>query len=183
MWDGSSNSPSFIDFWHPFCQRLWRTGMLLLTKLKGLKSNVRYSRYPNHLQSKSSLHISILQSKLKHKCLPLDTLQLQSTINFRKNCQEICEEIISNICVWQHCLKHTPSRQRDKSSKRTRQTAAVQISIRQHIAGKIHATTAKQICIIQCDIIVQQVHSFCLLLSALNYYFVIKYVVVMILPT
>ena len=67
---------NFIDFWHPFCQRLWRTGMLLLTKLKGHKSNVHYSGFPKHLQTKSSLHISICQSKLKDKYLNLDTLYL-----------------------------------------------------------------------------------------------------------
>ena len=67
---------NFIDFWHPFCRRLWRTGMLLLTKLKGHKSNVHYSGFPKHLQTKSSLHISICQSKLKHKYLTLDTLYM-----------------------------------------------------------------------------------------------------------
>mgnify|MGYP006975554667 CR=1 FL=1 len=65
---------NFIDFWHPFFPRLWRIGMLLLTKLKGHKSNVHYSGFPKHLQTKSSLHISICQSKLKHKYLTLDTL-------------------------------------------------------------------------------------------------------------
>jgi hypothetical protein len=48
--------------------------MLLLTKTKGHMSNVHYSEFPKHLQTKSNLHISISQSKLKHKCLPLDTL-------------------------------------------------------------------------------------------------------------
>ena len=33
-----------------------------------------YSEFPNQLETKFSLHISICQSKLKHKCLPLDTL-------------------------------------------------------------------------------------------------------------
>ena len=48
--------------------------MLLLTKSKGYMSNVHYSGFPKHLQTKSNLHISISQSKLKHKYLPLDTL-------------------------------------------------------------------------------------------------------------
>ena len=52
------------------------TGLLLLTKLKGHKSNVRYSGFPNYLQTKSRLHISICQSKLKDECLPLDTLYM-----------------------------------------------------------------------------------------------------------
>ena len=43
MWDGSSKIHFFIDFWHPFSWRLWRTGMLLLTKLKGHRSNFHYS--------------------------------------------------------------------------------------------------------------------------------------------
>ena len=50
--------------------------MLLLTNLKGHKPNVHYSGFPNHPKTKSSLNISICQSKLKHKCLPLDTLYL-----------------------------------------------------------------------------------------------------------
>ena len=71
MWDGSS---ILLIFGTQVCWRLWRTGMLLLTKLKGHKSNVRYLGIPNYLQTKSNLHISICQGKLKHKCLPLDTL-------------------------------------------------------------------------------------------------------------
>ena len=35
MWDGSSKTQYFIDFWHILFWRLWRTGMLLLTKSKG----------------------------------------------------------------------------------------------------------------------------------------------------
>ena len=38
------------------------------------RSNVHYSGFPKYLQIKSNLHISISQSKLKHKYLPLDTL-------------------------------------------------------------------------------------------------------------
>ena len=38
--------------------------MLLLTKSKGHKSNSPYSELPNHLQTKSNLHISIPQSQL-----------------------------------------------------------------------------------------------------------------------
>ena len=37
MWDGSSKTQYFIDFWHIFFWRLWRTRMLLLTKSKGHK--------------------------------------------------------------------------------------------------------------------------------------------------
>ena len=57
--------------------------MLLLTKSKGHMSNFHYSGFPQHLQTKSNLHISISQSKLKHKYLPLDTLYLSET-DFRK---------------------------------------------------------------------------------------------------
>ena len=35
MWDGSSKTQYFIDFWHISFWRLWRTWMLLLTKSKG----------------------------------------------------------------------------------------------------------------------------------------------------
>ena len=62
-----------VKFCHPSDLRLWRTGMLLLTKTKGHMSNVHYSGFPKHLQTKSNLHISISQSKLKHKCQPLDS--------------------------------------------------------------------------------------------------------------
>ena len=63
-----------VKFCHPSDLRLWRAGMLLLTKTTGHMSNVHYSGFQKHLQTKSNLHISISQSKLKHKCLPLDTL-------------------------------------------------------------------------------------------------------------
>ena len=43
MWDESSQIHFFIDFWHSSFWRLWRTGMLLLTKLKGHRSNFHYS--------------------------------------------------------------------------------------------------------------------------------------------
>ena len=76
MWDGSSKIHFFIDFWHPFSWRLWRTGMLLLTKLKGHRSNFRYSGFQNNPQTKSSMNISLCQSKLKCKCLPSDTLYM-----------------------------------------------------------------------------------------------------------
>ena len=38
--------------------------MLFLTKSKGHKSNSPYSGFPNHLQTKSNLHISICQSQI-----------------------------------------------------------------------------------------------------------------------
>jgi hypothetical protein len=60
-------------FWHPFVWRLWRTGMLLLTKSKGHTSNFHYSGFPNQLQTKSNLHISIPQSQIL--CLNLDQKQ------------------------------------------------------------------------------------------------------------
>ena len=39
----SSKIHNFMDFWHSFCWRLWRPWMLLSTKSKGHKSNVRIS--------------------------------------------------------------------------------------------------------------------------------------------
>ena len=52
---------------HPFSWRLWRTGMLLLTKFKDHRSNFHYSEFPNPLQTKSSLNISIYQNQIKKK--------------------------------------------------------------------------------------------------------------------
>ena len=43
MWNSSSKIHYFIDFWHPFCWRLWRPWMLLSTKSKGHKSKFRIS--------------------------------------------------------------------------------------------------------------------------------------------
>jgi hypothetical protein len=51
MWNGSSKIHYFMDFWPSFCWRLWRLWMLLSTKFKGHKSNVRISgiyKYPHH---------------------------------------------------------------------------------------------------------------------------------------
>ena len=53
-----------VKFCPPSELRLWRTGMLLLTKSKGHTSNFHYSGFPNHLQTKSNLHISIRQSQI-----------------------------------------------------------------------------------------------------------------------
>ena len=53
-----------VKFCPPSELRLWRTGMLLLTKSKGHTSNFHYSGFPNHLQTKSNLHISIHQSQI-----------------------------------------------------------------------------------------------------------------------
>ena len=74
MWAGSSKTHHFLDFWHPFFWRLWRTGMLLLTKSKGHKSNSPYSGFPNHLQTKSNLYISIWQSQIHYVKSKWDTL-------------------------------------------------------------------------------------------------------------
>ena len=53
-----------VEFNPPSELRLWRTGMLLLTKSKDRKSNSHYSGFPNYLQTKSNLHISICQSQI-----------------------------------------------------------------------------------------------------------------------
>jgi hypothetical protein len=71
-----SNSFLHNFFLNLFFWRLWWTGMLLLSKLKGHRSNFHYSGFPNHPHTKSSLNISICQIKLKRKCLPRDTLYL-----------------------------------------------------------------------------------------------------------
>ena len=43
-------------------------------QIKGHSLNVHYSGFSNQLQTKSGLNISIPQGKMKHKCLPLDTM-------------------------------------------------------------------------------------------------------------
>ena len=53
-----------VKFCHHSELRLWRTRMLLLTKSKGHRSNSHYSGFPNYLQTKSNLHISIYQSQI-----------------------------------------------------------------------------------------------------------------------
>ena len=55
-----------VKFCTPSELRLWRTGMLLLTKSKGHKLNAPYSEFPNHFQTKSNLHISICQSQIHY---------------------------------------------------------------------------------------------------------------------
>ena len=55
-------TPFCIIFLHPFS---WRPGMLLSTKLKGHRSNFHNSGFPNHLQTKSSLNISICQNQIQ----------------------------------------------------------------------------------------------------------------------
>ena len=62
VFDGTLKMHCFIHFCHLFFWRLWRTGKLLLTKSKGHRSNSHYSGFPNYLQTKSNLHISICQS-------------------------------------------------------------------------------------------------------------------------
>ena len=52
-WNFSEILPSLSEL------RLWRTGVLLLTKSKDHKSNSHYPGFPNYLQTKSNLHISI----------------------------------------------------------------------------------------------------------------------------
>ena len=39
------SSTLFIYFWHSFSWRLWRAGILLLTKFKGQRSNFHYSQF------------------------------------------------------------------------------------------------------------------------------------------
>ena len=53
-----------VKFCIPSELRLWRTGMLFLTNSKGHMSNAPNSGFPNHLQTKSNLHISIRQSQI-----------------------------------------------------------------------------------------------------------------------
>ena len=66
MWDRSSKSHYFIDFGHPFFWRLWRTGMLLLTKSKGPKQDSKTT-----FKTKSKLHISTCQVVSARLCSDL----------------------------------------------------------------------------------------------------------------
>ena len=97
-----------VKFCHPSDLRLWRPCMLLLTKSKGPMSNFHYSGFPKHLQTKSNLHISISQSKLKHKCLPLDTLQKEwkriPQVSIPLFSLSYCPAIENDTCaLWQSC--------------------------------------------------------------------------------
>ena len=80
MFDGSLKIHYFIDFWHLFFWRLWRTGKLLLTKSKAHMSNSHYSGFPNYLQTKSNLYISICQSQIHQVKSRWETLQLSKVI-------------------------------------------------------------------------------------------------------
>ena len=82
MFDGSFKIHYFIDFWHLFFWRLWRTGKFLLTKSKGHRSNSHYSGFPNYLQTKSNLYISICQSQIHYIKSKWGTLYLK---NMTKN--------------------------------------------------------------------------------------------------
>ena len=64
-----------VKFCHLSELRLWRTGMLLLTKSKGHKSNAPYSGFPNHLQTKSNHYISICKSQIHYIKSRWETLQ------------------------------------------------------------------------------------------------------------
>ena len=70
-----------------------------LTKSKGPMSNVHYSGFPKHLQTKSNLHISISQSKLKHKCLPLDTMYLLF-VRLHASQKLWVYYVLSSICIY-----------------------------------------------------------------------------------
>ena len=58
-----------MKFCTPSELRLWRTRMLFLSKSKGHKSKAPYSGFPNHLQTKSNLHISICQNQIHTLCI------------------------------------------------------------------------------------------------------------------
>jgi hypothetical protein len=82
MWNGSSKIHFFIDFWHPFSWRLWRTGMLLFTKLKGHRSNFHYSGPQKaHLvdpefKIQVTKEFKIYKSASEHPVLAMDWVQI-----------------------------------------------------------------------------------------------------------
>ena len=117
MWIGTSKTPDFLDFWHPFSWRLWRTGMLLLTKSKGHKSNSPYSGFPNHLQTKSNLHISICQSQIHYVNSRWDTLY-PAWIQLKNNFGPIVPLFQFSDLEWKALLTHSFC-QLPETSKRT----------------------------------------------------------------
>ena len=90
MWDGSSKVHYFIDFWHPFCWRLWRTGVIFFKKLKGHPST-----YNSQTTFKPNLTCIFLSARAKwsiNVCneTPFTTFSLKP-INFFDNIELILD--------------------------------------------------------------------------------------------
>ena len=76
-------------------------GMLLLTKWKGHMSNSLYSGFPNHLQTKFNLHISIPQNQYVH-CIKSrwETMYLTKSIeNFKCLHEKLPSIVHGHACV------------------------------------------------------------------------------------
>ena len=108
MWDGSSKIHFFIDFWHPLSWRQWRTGMLLLTKLKGHWSNFHYSGHQKAQLDDPEFKIQVTRGVQKHTELCWNTLylfsRLQTWISYAwvYSMAPISKE---NRWVWMICLE------------------------------------------------------------------------------
>ena len=74
MWNGLSKIHNFMDFWHSFCWRLWRTGMLFSTKSKCHKSNVRISWMYRFCFYDFKVHFWWRNKCLKYNISSLNTL-------------------------------------------------------------------------------------------------------------
>ena len=63
IWNGSSKTHYFTDFWHPFSWRLWRPAWVIFLKIGSINQNVHISDIQNYLgcgegsQGKDSVRI------------------------------------------------------------------------------------------------------------------------------
>ena len=74
LWNGSSKIQFFTDIWYTFCPRLVRPACVTFLKTGWWNSNAPHSGYQNHLQTNSSLRISICQTQFKKDVSIWDTL-------------------------------------------------------------------------------------------------------------
>ena len=85
MWNGSSKTLYFMDFWHSFC---WRPWMLLSTKSKGHKSNVRISWMYRFCFYDLKVHFWWPNKCLKYIISSLNTLYYLVVLNLCSRHQE-----------------------------------------------------------------------------------------------
>ena len=73
-------NPNFHWYWHLFCYRLLRSTNIIFLKNGWWNSNIQISRFQNHLQTNSTLHISICQSQFIKYVSIWDTLYVQNML-------------------------------------------------------------------------------------------------------
>ena len=64
LWNASSKIQFFTNIWHPFWGGPLRLHLVKKFSNGGLGIKFHYSGFPNYLQTKSNLHISICQSQI-----------------------------------------------------------------------------------------------------------------------